>query len=442
MYIESQPTTIHWQHAAKTMEDLKPQLHRPPAVLNYSSSLLHGMEMIAPSFQEFVKRASPISFEKALPAAPMVATSPVLQPSNLHPRRTSSVYSRTLSQWAPTPESSRTRDSATRPLLLKNTVYSASTPELAANRTQEHHFANIHLEPRAYQPLLRSPSPSPSPSLVETLSSRSSVTPLDGTRKAYLAGRRPSILLPIVQTPALHLKHRVETDSLGKAIATSEYDSTCLELPAKMNLVSAGRANTIAFRKSRSTGDLGIGSATNAISYLPQSSSYLETDHHLRQRRDEWECRLQRTEQPASWTHSPVFEYEQRDSKLSDAYFESGPMVEAEGASSYSNPFSVTSDEPRLPRTLEDQDYENRGRHFSSLLTVAQESRASSHKESQFGNQASNIAVISEADRLAKGYHDLFDRFTLSRCTIRGGEGPSTLLSRTTREASSSAAFS
>ncbi|GAB1729665.1 hypothetical protein NU195Hw_g3626t1 [Hortaea werneckii] len=206
---------------------------RPPILKNgSSSSSLRGMEQSVPSFQTFIKRTPPPDHLKPLPPTPLHPhqrassfDSGISQCPSSSGRRSSSVYSRTVSQWDPEWDSQpeevpevpplpdwRSADFADQDtnLLLRPIAYSASTSQLV-EKTQQQQQQPISqpqlLEPRAYRPLIVTPSPtaSASPSRATTPSPRPS------------SGSRPSILLPPPPASAQVPKKHLRTVSLEKA---------------------------------------------------------------------------------------------------------------------------------------------------------------------------------------------------------------------------------
>ncbi|RMY51748.1 hypothetical protein D0863_14485 [Hortaea werneckii] len=206
-------------------------IKRPPILKNgSSSSSLRGMEQSVPSFQNFIKRTPPPDHLKPLPPTPLhphqhasSVDSGISQCLSSSGRRSSSVYSRTVSQWDPewdyhseeVPEVPplpdwRSADFADQDtnLLLRPIAYSASTSQLLEKNQQQQQSPPQPqlLEPRAYRPLIVTPSPtaSASPSRATTPSPR----PSDS---------RPSILLPPPPAPAYVPKKHLRTVSLEKA---------------------------------------------------------------------------------------------------------------------------------------------------------------------------------------------------------------------------------
>ncbi|KAI7235889.1 hypothetical protein KC330_g4028 [Hortaea werneckii] len=237
MYIDSKPASLYARTQDWKMPSPQPRgssIKRPPILKNgSSSSSLRGMEQSVPSFQTFVKRTPPPDHLKPLPPTPLHPhqrassfDSGISQCPSSSGRRSSSVYSRTVSQWNPewdyqseeVPEVPplpdwRSADFADQDtsLLLRPIAYSASTSQLLEKNQQQQQQQQFPpqpqlLEPRAYRPLIVTPSPtaSASPSRATTPSPR----PSDS---------RPSILLPPPPAPAHVPKKHLRTVSLEKA---------------------------------------------------------------------------------------------------------------------------------------------------------------------------------------------------------------------------------
>ncbi|KAI7161883.1 hypothetical protein KC316_g13258, partial [Hortaea werneckii] len=237
MYIDSKPASLYARTQDWKMPSPQPRgssnIKRPPILKNgSSSSSLRGMEQSVPSFQNFIKRTPPPDHLKPLPPTPLHPhqrassfDSGISQCPSSSGRRSSSVYSRTVSQWnpewdyqseevpevPPLPEwqSADFADQDTN-LLLRPIAYSASTSQLLEkNHDQQQQQPPPQpqlLEPRAYRPLIVTPSPttSASPSRMTTPSPRPSVS-------------RPSILLPPPPAAAHVPKKHLRTVSLEKA---------------------------------------------------------------------------------------------------------------------------------------------------------------------------------------------------------------------------------
>ena len=185
-------------------------MKRPPMMKSDSSSSSlsgRGLEQAVPSFQTFAKRTPPPDQQKPLPPTPLRQRrrssfsdwSETPRQSRLEPRRSSSIYSRTPSQWAPDDVSWQSADFASQPdLLLRAIAYSASTPQLVEKQP-----AGEFLEPRQCSPLIASPSP--------TASRVSTPSPAPV--------HRPSVLLPPPTDSAHIAKKHLRTVSLEKAKA-------------------------------------------------------------------------------------------------------------------------------------------------------------------------------------------------------------------------------
>ncbi|KAI7506042.1 hypothetical protein KC347_g7751 [Hortaea werneckii] len=239
MYIDSKPASLYARTQDWKMPSPQPRgrsVQRPPILKNgSSSSSLRGMEQSVPSFQTFIKQTPPPDHLKPLPPTPLHPhqraasfDSGTSQCPSSSGRRSSSVYSRTVSQWdpewdyqseevpavPPLPEwrSADFADQDTNLLLLRPIAYSASTSQLLEkNHHQQQQQQPVSqpqlLEPRAYRPLIVTPSPtaSASPSRATTPSPRPS------------SESRPSVLLPPPPAPAHVPKKHLRTVSLEKA---------------------------------------------------------------------------------------------------------------------------------------------------------------------------------------------------------------------------------
>ncbi|KAI7365580.1 hypothetical protein KC336_g21390, partial [Hortaea werneckii] len=112
MYIDPKPASLYARTQDWKMPSPQPRdsgVKRPAILKNgSSSSSLRGMEQSVPSFQTFIKRTPPPDHLKPLPPTPLhphqraasfdSGISPCPSSSG---RRSSSVYSRTVSQWDP-----------------------------------------------------------------------------------------------------------------------------------------------------------------------------------------------------------------------------------------------------------------------------------------------------------------------------------------------------
>lgn len=217
-------------------------LKRPPyTTTETSSSSLSGLEQTVMPFQEFVKRTPPLEDDKPLPPTPLQVRRSSLgesvsissrETSPFRPRRTSSVYSRTVSQWIPDSPVWTASDLADNPMpalppeLLRPIAYSASTPELIETPPS----AGLLLQPRTYQPLLTTPSPTVS----------RNTTPSPGPTPSQ-EERKFSVLLPtavdVVDIPKSHLR----TVSLEKAKATAGAPGAEHLLPEELRAKSKGK---------------------------------------------------------------------------------------------------------------------------------------------------------------------------------------------------------
>ena len=224
-------------------QTIPPTLKQPPLTTDDSlKSSLHGYEQIIPPFKDFVKRIPPLEEDKPLPLTPSrvrgsfggATNSSSREQSPSAPRRTSSIYSRTVSQWfsdSPTWSASDLADNRITALpleYLQPIAYSASTPQL-----KETTPARPFLQPRTYKPLLTTPSP--------TASRCTSRSP-SPTRASIRKDLRVSALLPtavdVAQIPRTHLR----TVSLEKAKANSSAPGAEHLLPEGLRAQSKGTA--------------------------------------------------------------------------------------------------------------------------------------------------------------------------------------------------------
>lgn len=405
MYIEPLPVSVFLHQAMVAVESPRPLLRRPPEILNQpSSSSLRGMEMTAPSFQAFIKKTPPVGQEKPLPPVPR---SEALVRPFLKSRRTSSVYSRTVSQWAPTPESWKSRDLAASGIFLQPSIYSISTPELVVDDSKTEQIVTTLL-PRAYQPLISTPSPSPSPSLANTSLTELSVA----STEEHVQGRRPSTLLPPPWRPAGHSiftsPNQVRTVSLSTARAAQHAPGARYLFPEEMRALAAEKARKGALHKSRSFEMIGAMNIAPVSPLLPSSPA--DYGYWPVGKVDRSPIRI--IAQPHQWAQPPVVKFKLRDSKLSDKYFGMDPIIRAAVApiATQQPRNSITTLEMHSSRkesSEEEHDYENRGRLRSPLTASLSSPDYDHYNGLSSGTDVDNASVISEADRLAKEYHDL-----------------------------------
>lgn len=376
MFIDSKPTSLFsgGSHSSRSsfeeMEHPKPQLRRPPAALNHSSSSLsfNGFERSAPSFQSFIRKTPTPNQEKPLPPIPIVEASEAFRFST---RRTSSIYSRTVSQYAPTPESWRDEEHLMPTFFLQPSVYSLSTPELTLGDTPQ-----STVSPRPCAPLITSPSPSPS---------RAS-TPSPPPDSLW----REQLLPPSPQMLRVKTQH-IRTVSLDKAKAALRSPGVQQLLPEEMRALAAARKahQQHIIRGSRSFE--GIVPPRSPILHhaLPSPSLPSPTPY-------DWPL-------PAN-----------RESKLSDEYFNmtkakrmSMSPVERQLKSSIEISVTRPSEPPM-------SDYEPRGRSRQQSRTGSSrrldnyESKVIDAYEDRTLDAPSNESLIDEAKRLANEYHALF----------------------------------
>lgn len=331
MYIDAQPVSLHARQAAAAamaaanIQSPTPQMRRPPAILNNSSSSsLPGMELTAPrtppSFRAFVKRTPPVDHDKPLPPMPqhVWSPSPKLEPKK---NRTSSIYSRTMSQWIGTPVSWRSRDFAATDMFLQPSIYSLSTPELVVEDEPRRSAVHTLLLPRAYEPLFQSPAASPSPSYAG-----SSVTPLTEVSSISLedavVDRRPSDLLPLSQpTPKLSPNH-IRTVSLDK---TRQAEKPTITLATEYIDQSSNSKRTL--HKSRSMA--GFGDMIMEEMRTPTSPTLRETLYNEWQDEGDLDEPMPNIIQPSPWIEPSIIKFKLRESKLSDKFFGVDPIDRA-----------------------------------------------------------------------------------------------------------------
>lgn len=392
MYIESQPASVHLRRDVIPVESPIPQVCRPPAILNHSSSLsLRGMEKTAPSFQEFVLKSSPVGQNKALPSAPQVEALP--SPS-ISIRRPSSTYSQRYSQWAPTPESWTQRaDSGT---FLQPSICSISTSELVIDERQARQNESPLLQLRAYQPLLTSPSPSPSGSIIETPGTELSATSFE----ELFQDRHPSALLPPID-PLMTSRHYAKTlspDKEGTTAAVGDYSSE------QLWALEVERLHRNELHKSRSLDNFGL-----AMQSAPSPSIILSSRKWVE---DKNEDSFRRSVlQPSPWAQPSIVKFKLRDSKVSDKVFGMDPIVRAAAP-----PLPAQQARQYLPNTdintverspFEEQEDEDRGRRRYSSKTDPRPSVSEIDNVLSSKDEIDNAAVMSQADILAREYQNL-----------------------------------
>lgn len=230
-------------------QTIPPTLKRPPlTTASTSKSSLFSLEQTVMPFQEFIRRTPPVEeSQKPLPPTPLKfkrsshGGSPSVSSRDVSPslpRRSSSIYSRTVSQWLPDSPIWSASDLADNPVpalpqdLLRPIEYSASTPNLVEKAAEP-----TWLQPRTYQPLLTTPSP--------TISRRTTPSP---PSPSFQRQARDSVLLPTaVEAPEIPKSH-LRTVSLEKAKAVLREHGAEHLLPEELRAKSKGKP----IRKSRS----------------------------------------------------------------------------------------------------------------------------------------------------------------------------------------------
>lgn len=424
MYIESQPLPVHGPPGLPTDVSATDWFHRPSVTSKQSSSSsLRGMERTAPpSFQDFVKRTPPVGAQKPLPPIPLIEQCTSTELPTTRPRRTSSVYSRTISHWAPTPESWRRQDIVASDMFLQPSMYSLSTPELVLEEQPEPQGVTTLLQPRTYAPLLASPSPSPSPSFLGTPLSEASADVFGSSFEDHC----PSVLLPAAERSALLSSQHVKTTSLDKPRVTALHKTRSLE---DLGTVKATKTSppplpslsqTVA--RWRESGSAYSGSPTTYFESSPTYSAYspVSTDDHSIVQPSTYDplqmpghsaidmsadTSSRAAAQPSSWTEPSFEKFRSRESKLSDKYFGVDPIDRAAMApvarQQLLQDHRIAMETSLVRRrTPVEEDYEDRGRSRQSL-------KHSQHNQSHSTIDQRNEALIFEADRLAKEYHNL-----------------------------------
>lgn len=380
MFIDSKPTSLFsgGSHSSRSsfaeMEHPKPQLRRSPAALNHWSSSLssNGFERSAPSFQSFIRKTPTPNQEKPLPPIPTIET---LEAFRISTRRTSSIYSRTVSQYAPTPESWRDEEHLMPTLFLRPSVYSLSTPELTLRDTPQ-----PIVPPRPCAPLVTSPSPSPSRTLTPS-------PPPD----RFFQGR---LLPPSPQMLRVATQH-IRTVSPDKAKAALRSPGAQQLLPEEMRAFAAARKVNQQHIVQGSRSFEGIVPPKRLVLAHAFPSPNLPSPT------------------PYDWPLQ-TNPYSEKGSKLSDGYFGMNKekrmsMSPVERQLKLSIEISITRP-PEPPVT----DYEPRGRARqqsrpgSSRRLDDYESKVIHAYEDRTLNASSNESLMNEAKRLANGYHALF----------------------------------
>jgi hypothetical protein len=380
MFIDSKSTSLFsgGSHSSRSsfaeMEDPKPQLRRPPAALNHSSSSLSssGFERSAPSFQSFIRKTPTPNQEKPLPPIPRIEA---FESPRISARRTSSIYSRTVSQYAPTPESWRDEEHLMPTFFLQPSVYSLSTPELTLGGTPQ-----SAIPPRPCAPLITSPSPSPSRTSTPS-------PPPDRFWQERLLPPSPQMLRVATQ--------HIRTVSLDKAKAALRSPGAQQLLPEEMRALAAARKADQQHIVRGSRSFEGIMSPRSPVlpHVLPSPSLPSPTPY-------DWPLQANT--------------YSDKGSKLSDEYFEMNKekrmsMSPVERQLRSSIEISITR--PSEPPVT---DYEPRGRARQQSRTGSSrrlddyESKVIDAYEDRTLNASSNESLMDEAKRLANEYHALF----------------------------------
>ncbi|TKA28138.1 hypothetical protein B0A50_04109 [Salinomyces thailandicus] len=284
MYIDSKPVskytrTEDWRIPTSPRSR---STQRPPALESDSSSTSSSksMEPGIPSFQTFLKRTPPTEQQRPQPPMPtrlrrassFDTTSS--RPSSTFGRRTSSVYSRTISQWNPQWDKDQ-NDIPSVPalpnwqsadfadhngLLLRPIAYSVSTSQLLEKLPQPQ-----MLEPRTYNPLLTTPSPTAS-----RVTTPSPPPPREP---------RPSVLLPPPPAVAHVPKQHLRMVSLEKAKELMQAPGTVHLLPEELRARSIGKSRSQEPIRIASIDMFGGASSPSFTAALAAASPTLVDDH-------------------------------------------------------------------------------------------------------------------------------------------------------------------
>lgn len=327
MYVDAKPMSVYASTAGWRMPSPQPSgsLKRPPLLSSTSSSSsLSGMEQAIPSFQSFIRRTPPPDPSKPLPPTPLIprrasSTSPPRSrtPSSYAPRRSSSVYSRTVSQWFDDDASWRSADLRDDPLpelpplpLLQPVAYSKSTPQLIERSAAP---PPPMLEPRTYSPLIITPSPTASRATTPSRSPAASPGPAPLRKRL-----EPPAMYPT--SPPVHdgAKKKVQTVSLEQANAAVHSPGAVHLLPEEL------RAQTLAKSKSHEAPMLGKSrshepmrvptlkffssqmTTTTAPPQLPNPPTLMDAQGRHRSLQGQWTHGDPSSEYPFPVVHSPA----------------------------------------------------------------------------------------------------------------------------------------
>ncbi|KAL1303697.1 hypothetical protein AAFC00_007049 [Neodothiora populina] len=447
MYIDTQPASLHAQvAAATTMASARkqPRLHpRPPLapqISKASSSSLRGMEQAIPpsppSFQAFVKKTPSVNSDKPLPSVPRVSSATDTE-STPGTSRTSSIYSRSSGQWAGAPMSWASRDFAMTDMFLQPSIYSLSTPELVVEQSNTKLASTAFLQPRAYEPLLTSPSPSISASSSFAGAAMTAHGDVDAAAFTETSHeRRTSALLPPSGIVAHMTPRHIKTVSLDKARAAVVPHKDLLTGSDDTQAPAYKQSQKTYFRTSRSTMglvDLIMGemrSPTSPALSADLHKSWLWQDHSGNS------LLSPVIAQPTPWTGPNTVKFQFRESKLSDKFFGVNPIDRAAMApivrQQQSNARRISlidrvqigkedssvdeeSDDDGWVNSKTDDsvaqivvyDQKDRGRpRTPRLIDIIEVNQPPVLQSPQLAT-STNASLISEAERLAKEHHAL-----------------------------------
>ncbi|PPJ54560.1 hypothetical protein CBER1_06649 [Cercospora berteroae] len=248
-----------------------------------SSSSLRGLEKNIPPFQTFLLRTPPLehNHDKPLPAPPIQAPR---SDASSERRRSSSVYSRTPSHWAPESVSSWHTDDLQGDTRMseRSIAYSSSVPDLKATSVASETPA-VLLEPRAFDPLFTSPT-------VSTIISDSSPS----------ASRPATTLLPQSETPMSAAKS-INTISLAQAKEAMHSPGAQRLLPEEL----LARTKSTLHSRSTSSDLFGMRAISSSTDY-PISATLVDRKGRTRSSTTPPAIASQSVEYPFPALHSPL----------------------------------------------------------------------------------------------------------------------------------------
>ncbi|GIZ43648.1 hypothetical protein CKM354_000686500 [Cercospora kikuchii] len=228
-----------------------------------SSSSLRGLEKNIPPFQTFLLRTPPLehNHDKPLPAPPIQAPR---SDASSERRRSSSVYSRTPSNWAPDSVSSWQTDDLQGDIRMpeRSIAYSSSVPDLKAISVESDTPA-VLLEPRAFDPLLTSPT-------VSTIVSDNSPS----------ASRPATTLLPQLEKPISPAKS-INTISLAEAKEAINSPGAQRLLPEELLARTMSKTKSMLHSRATSADPFGMRAVSSSTEY-PISATFVDRQGRTR----------------------------------------------------------------------------------------------------------------------------------------------------------------